>query len=272
MTSKPVAVITGGTSGLGYHMATNLANKGFFVVVTGRNCEKLPGGKDSTLFVKCDFSELSSVAASFKDLKTFIASPRIIICNAGVLSPGNYTLTADGFEYTYQVNILANILVCSLLLGSMAKDSSLIAAGTTSPVIKYFKPDYDSFSQTSYSSIRAYSTSKYLLLTLLGELKKKYSNLNITTVGIDPGTFSSGIYRMQGRLFGSLYKAASPFMRSAEKAAGICTHYLTGNGLREGFIYPVTGKPYRFPDSHDQQRISVIADDCFKIAEKYLSS
>jgi hypothetical protein len=66
--------------------------------------------------------------------------------------------------------------------------------------------------------------------------------------------------------------AASPFMRSAEKAAGRCTYNLTGNGLREGYIYPVTGKPYRLPDSHDHERICVIADDCFKIAEKYLSS
>ena len=43
--------------------------------------------------------------------------------------------------------------------------------------------------------------------------------MNLNCFSFDPGTFSSGIYRMQKRWFREMYRIAAPFMRSPVKVA-----------------------------------------------------
>ena len=60
---------------------------------------------------------------------------------------------------------------------------------------------------------------------------------NLTFIGYNPGTFSSGIFRMQKKWFKILYQIAAPFMRSAELVASRLTEILQQENIINGAIY-----------------------------------
>src|SRR5579884_2879916 len=107
--SGRVAIVTGANTGIGYHTAAVLAQRGAHVVLAVRDLEKgnvalarivaASPGADVTL-QELDLSSLDSVRAAAEALRR--AYPRIdlLINNAGVM----YTpkqLTRDGFEMQF---------------------------------------------------------------------------------------------------------------------------------------------------------------------------
>jgi NAD(P)-dependent dehydrogenase (short-subunit alcohol dehydrogenase family) len=89
-----VAVITGGSSGIGYAIARAFASEGSSVVITGRNEEKLNAAarelassitSDAKVVAKiCDVREAYSVDALFDMVQTRFGHVDILINNAGI--------------------------------------------------------------------------------------------------------------------------------------------------------------------------------------------
>ena len=107
-----------------------------------------------------------------------------------------------------------------------------------------------SFSQMSCSSFKVYAESKLYLL-LIGEyLCSKYPEKRLRFIGYDPGTFSSGIYRMQKKWFQVLYKIAAPFMRSPAKVAKALYQILTNQIRNYDLVYDVSMRTRQIPYSN----------------------
>jgi NAD(P)-dependent dehydrogenase (short-subunit alcohol dehydrogenase family) len=87
----PVAVVTGGGSGIGRAAAVALAAAGFTVVVAGRRLGPLEGtvaeaGADVHAFL-CDVTDPESVAALFNEVEARFARLDVLFNNAGIGAP-----------------------------------------------------------------------------------------------------------------------------------------------------------------------------------------
>jgi NAD(P)-dependent dehydrogenase (short-subunit alcohol dehydrogenase family) len=264
-------LITGGTSGLGLELVRSFLRLGYEVYSTGRNQKNVLNLNDKFHFIKADFSDLKEVTAAFHDLEKKSISFDTIINNAGVLSPPEFTLTGDGIEYTFQVNFLSHFLIDELILRKRSNTDPLTMVFVTSPVYKYIKTDFKVPLEKDYHSFKIYAKSKLYLL-LIGEyLIRKYPGKKLRFIGFNPGTFSSGIYRMQNNWFKSLYRIAAPFMRSPEDVAFSLTEILGQEQFVNRSVYSFR-KSFRDMDSIFNERNNEFLKECQRYIEPYLFS
>jgi NAD(P)-dependent dehydrogenase (short-subunit alcohol dehydrogenase family) len=266
---KGKILVTGGTSGLGYELVKCFLHEGYEVVATGRTQSRIINKDSRSRFVKVDFSDLNEVAGSIGKLLDHDGPFDIIINNAGVLSPSVFTLSHNGIEYTFQVNFLSHLLIDELFIRRMEPSANLTIVSVTSPVYKYVRPDYRRPVKEKYQPFRTYAESKFYLLMMGEYLHNIHADKDIKVISYDPGTFSSGIYRMQGRSFRNLYTIAAPFMKKPGRVAGNIFNVLNSN--------PVNLAIYSGKEKMRFMKKSYLADseafwqDCYKILNPYLS-
>lgn len=246
-------LITGGTSGLGNGFVRVFLEKGFNVVTTGRR-DKYPAdhGKGLTYY-KVDYGDLGNVSAVMQEIAER-HSFDMIINNAGILSPDKKILTVNGLECTFQINFLSHLLASEILLEIKKDDKPLRIANITSPVYRY--AGIGQADGENYSAMKAYSASKLYMALMPEYLSMLYTGLNLTCISLDPGIFSSAIYRSQGRFFGILYRTAAPFMRNPSKVAAALSAVITRTELTGSLIYDCRGKARKIPsfDSEAKHR------------------
>jgi NAD(P)-dependent dehydrogenase (short-subunit alcohol dehydrogenase family) len=119
------AVITGAAGGLGYETSLALAQAGVEVVLAGRNEDK---GRDAIqrirreapsakiLFEKIDLGSLASVADFSSRMLARDRPIDLLINNAGVMTPPERKMTADGFELQFGTNHLSHFALTGRLL------------------------------------------------------------------------------------------------------------------------------------------------------------
>lgn len=236
--------ISGGTSGLGNSFVRLFLEKGFHVVTTGRR-DKYPGEHTEKLsYYQVDYGDFASVASVIGEIAER-HSFDIIINNAGILSPNKRILTANKLECTFQVNFLSHLLANEIILDRKKDNKLLRIANTTSPVYRY--AGINLADNEEYRPMKAYSSSKLYMALMAEYLSGLYSGMNITCISLDPGIFSSAIYRSQGSFFGVLYRTAAPFMRDPSKVAAALSAVITREQLAGNLIYNCRGKARKIP-------------------------
>jgi NAD(P)-dependent dehydrogenase (short-subunit alcohol dehydrogenase family) len=262
-------LITGGTSGLGLELVRFFLQKGYEVVATGRNEVSIPEYHDSFTFIMTDFSDLYQTSCALKR----ICETRkfdIVINNAGILSPPDFTLTDDGLEYTFQVNFLSHLLVNEIVLKYTVPGKSVLFAIIVSPVYRIAEKDLRiQTSDEGYNPLRAYSNSKFYLVLMCSILPLKYPALNLTCIGFNPGVFSSNIFRMQRHWFRILYRVAAPFMSNPRKIAGRFYKIIRKKDLINGAIYKPGKRNGVIPDT-DVNDAEIFWHECYKKIEPYM--
>ena len=262
--------ITGGTSGLGLEVVKQFLTMGYNVVATGRQLLYLPDPDDKFKLYQMDFGNMTQVASVTEKICEEY-NFEIVINNAGILSPPDLTRTVDGFEYTFQVNFLAHLLVNEIILRKLNNNQKLKIASVTSPV--YRLGETSLVMQTddkSYSPVKAYASSK-LYLTLMCEfLSAVHPGMNLSSFSFNPGTFSSGIYRMQKNWFRGLYQIAAPFMRNAVKVARIFSEMLVDEEVNNGMILDVR-KRIRAVPVIDQGRKEAFRKTCYDLIDPFIN-
>jgi NAD(P)-dependent dehydrogenase (short-subunit alcohol dehydrogenase family) len=241
-------LVTGGTSGLGLELVRVLLKAGYNVTATGRQLPQVDDSDGRFRFCRVDFADLKTSAAAFRDLASdnrFFA----VVNNAGVLSPPELTRTSDGLEYTFQVNFLAHLLLNEILLRNKPEPAELKIITVTSPVYRIgVIRDYQNNDASSYSPVRAYSSSKLYLAMMHTILKEKHDGKAPLCYSFDPGTFSSGISRLQKKWFRAMYKIAAPFMRNPSKVAVALAEFVLSDNVSPGAIYNSAGKCRSLPE------------------------
>uniref|UniRef100_A0A383VGD2 Uncharacterized protein n=1 Tax=Tetradesmus obliquus TaxID=3088 RepID=A0A383VGD2_TETOB len=195
-----VYLVTGSTDGIGLHTAIKLAEAGATVLVHGRSSERVDravasirkaAGNSSSSRVKGYTADLSRLA----DVRQLAAAvqadhPQLyaLVNNAGVYETQK-KLSADGFENTWAVNVLAPFLLTSLLWqsvqGRIVNTASISAASHI---------DMANLQQgRGYSAHDAYSLSKLcnIIFTMkLAELLQQQGS-SVTANTLDPGTVNT---------------------------------------------------------------------------------
>ena len=123
--SGRLALVTGASDGIGWHIAARLARAGAEVVMPVRNQakgqaaaqrirERTPAAKLDVRTL--DLSELASVADAATELLREGRPIDILINNAGVMTPPTRQVTEDGFELQFATNHLGHFALTARLL------------------------------------------------------------------------------------------------------------------------------------------------------------
>jgi NAD(P)-dependent dehydrogenase (short-subunit alcohol dehydrogenase family) len=262
-------LITGGTSGLGFQLVKLFLNEGYYVVATGRKPINMQVYGDRFSLYMIDFGDLKQVAVETRNIcraHTF----NLIINNAGILSPPGYIETQDGNEYTFQINFLSHLLINEIFL-SCSNDTKLSRIATvTSPVYRFasLRPVYQG--SEDYNPIRSYSSSKLYMALMAEFLTARHGRLNTECFSFDPGTFSSGIYRMQDAWFRLLYQIAAPFMRRPHNVAKVLAGIMLKTDIVNGAIYDATYRRKSLPVIEKKEKEAFIAS-CYKMIDPFLN-
>ena len=106
---KKTAIVTGGSSGLGYATSVKLINDGYNVVITGRDIEKLEKAKmqlgDNCFLRQIDAGDLEAVPSFVKEIKETFGSIDVLVNNAGInLKKSLIDVTDQEFQNIINVN------------------------------------------------------------------------------------------------------------------------------------------------------------------------
>ncbi|TVY15497.1 WW domain-containing oxidoreductase [Lachnellula arida] len=211
-------LLTGGTSGLGFFAALNIAKKEpkYIVIITGRSDHNSSASKINTklnqknvVFLPLDLSSLAKVRGFAESWPSKSYPPIIsLILNAGTQSLGPLETNEDGYEKTFAVNHLGHALLFHLLAPYLDPKARIIvtASGTHNPVQtqKSGLPDavYTTAADLAHpdpasahpKGMQRYNTSKlanilwtYALARHLGDAKSAIT-ANAFNPGLMPGT------------------------------------------------------------------------------------
>ncbi|QJU53835.1 SDR family NAD(P)-dependent oxidoreductase [Herbiconiux sp. KACC 21604] len=176
-------IVTGGTGGLGYWAAEQLAAAGASVVVAARSEARgeaalaslkrhVPGADVS--FVHLDLADQSSVARAADELS---ALPHIdsLLANAGVLSTKGRRETTDGFETMMGTNLLGHAALIGRMLPALSAQPSARVVSLGSISHEFFRLDLDDLQSTKgrFREFRSYGRSKLAVMTFAFELDRR---------------------------------------------------------------------------------------------------
>jgi NAD(P)-dependent dehydrogenase (short-subunit alcohol dehydrogenase family) len=263
-------LITGGTSGLGLRLVKLFLKKGYEVVTTGRQPVTIYEGAERFTFLMTDFSNLRQTSDAAKKLcRNFKFD--IVINNAGILSPPDFLLTDDGFEYTFQVNFLSHLLLNEIVLSNARPGQPIKIVTVTSPVYRIAETQLKIHASASdYRPLKAYANSKFYLGLMCIHLPGRYPSMNLKCIGFDPGIFSSGIYRMQRKWFRVMYMVGAPFMKRPEKTADRIGEILEAEDLINGTIYKSINRKKTIPIVENKAAF-IFWQESYEVIEPFLT-
>ena len=188
--SGEIAIVTGATSGMGWHFAKLLSAQGAKVVIAGRRVERLEalaediattGG--TVLSVPTDMSDMVQVEALVETVEAHLGLPTILINNAGI---------ADGQLATKMDVAFMERLIAINLTGPF-----LLAREVAKRLIKAKRPgrivNIASIAAYNYDGNGAalYSTSKGAVARMTETLAVEWAKFPINVNAIAPGLVKS---------------------------------------------------------------------------------
>ena len=255
-------MVTGASSGIGRATAEKLALLGATVVLVCRDRAKgektmarirQKGATGPMELLLADFSSLRSVRELARAFLESHGSLHVLVNNVGVANLTR-SVTADGFEATFQVDYLSQFLLTNLLLGVL-KRSAPSRVVLVSSVSHYDGViDLDDLQMTKgYSVMKAYSRAKLAQVVFTCELSDRLRGTGVTANCLHPGAVATNIW---GRPLGPLSflaKVTRLFLISPEKGAESPV-FLASSPDLEG----VTGKYF---DRKREERPAAAASD-----------
>jgi NAD(P)-dependent dehydrogenase (short-subunit alcohol dehydrogenase family) len=205
-----VAIITGATSGVGYHAARRLAKGGASLVLVCRNGDKAEELRKELLqtynskadIVLADFSRLTEVRKAADFILGKYRRISVLINNAG-LHRTTRILTEEGFETVFCVNHLASYLFTRLLLERMLTSVPARIIQVNSEGHRFGGLDLNdlTWSHRHYIGLQGYGASKVAQLLTVWEFADLLAGTGLTINAMHPGAVRTNIGLDNGPLY-----------------------------------------------------------------------
>jgi NAD(P)-dependent dehydrogenase (short-subunit alcohol dehydrogenase family) len=256
-------VITGASSGIGKASAVQLASMGARVVMVCRSLERgerakaeveAKSGSRSVEVMLADLESLDSVREFARKYEESHDSLHVLLNNAGCVRLRR-SVTADGFEATFQVNYLSPFILTNLLLPLLRRSAPSRIVNVSSAAHYGGHIDFSDLQlQKGYGVMRAYSGSKFALVLFTRELARRLEGTGVTVNSLHPGTVATNIWGSALGPASFLGKVARLFLISPEKGARTQV-YLASSPEVEGVsgeYFESSAKKRSSDESYDQ--------------------
>jgi NAD(P)-dependent dehydrogenase (short-subunit alcohol dehydrogenase family) len=237
--ARPVALITGGTSGIGLATARVLHEQNFAVVVTGQSAERLAAARavlpDDVVVLRADARSLPDTDRVASEVRQRHGKVDLVFLNAGVGRMVPLEAVDEAFyDDTFDVNVKGPLFMVQKLLPLLTNGSSVVFNAALS--VHLGLPNYAVFTAT-----------KGALLALVTALSTELAPRGVRVNAIMPGPIETpawGKLGLPAEALGGIKDAVSdrvPLGRAgmAEEVASVvaflgssAASFITGTSIR----------------------------------------
>ncbi|WP_281545193.1 SDR family oxidoreductase [Grimontia sp. SpTr1] len=181
-------LVTGGTAGIGYQVASELKALGANVFITGRNNTKLDNVSNElgVSAYHCDSGKPEDIQALAETLKKQDVTLDGLVLNAGVFFPKPMgEVDVDDFNHTFAINTFGPYLTLQALLPLMKNPSSVVFV--SSVVV-----------EKAFPGTAVYTASKAALEGMAGILNLELAPRGIRVNSVRPGVTLTEIQSKAG--------------------------------------------------------------------------
>jgi NAD(P)-dependent dehydrogenase (short-subunit alcohol dehydrogenase family) len=199
-----VVMITGGTGGIGYFTAQEIARMGATVIIIGRDLSRCIGsvqsiqhetGNPNVSYLLADLASLDQVRAIARTFLEEHDHLDVLINNAGVANLFRKR-SADDYEVTFAVNHLAHFLLTNLLLPALRASPSARVINVSSGAHYNEQLDFNNLQLThGYNPWKAYGRSKLANILFTYELARRMAGDQITSNALTPGMVATDMWK-----------------------------------------------------------------------------
>lgn len=184
-----IAVITGGSSGIGLATAKRLADDGAFVFITGRRQSELDAAVavigENAVGVQGDVSNLDDLDRLYQTVKEQKGKIDILFANAGIGKFGRIgEISEEHFDNIFDVNVRGLLFTVQKALPIFSEGGSIILNASTAA-----SAGFENFSvySASKAAVRAFARTWIL------ELKDRQIRVNVISPGPTETPIMDGI-------------------------------------------------------------------------------
>lgn len=193
-----LVVITGATSGIGYHTARKYASHGANLLCVNRNLQKseaLCHEIESEYGVKCDYKiadlsnlqDIHHVAEELSKLKTPID---VLIHNAGIYLTKR-ELSPDGIEKVFVIQHLASFILNFILMDKLKSQTNARILLVNSEGHRFaawgLRLDDLNWGKRRYSGLKSYGSAKLAQLLSMIVFNEHFQNTGVSVNAMHPG-------------------------------------------------------------------------------------
>jgi retinol dehydrogenase 12 len=245
--NEKVALVTGGTSGIGKAAATAISRQGVTVVLMVRNRAhaakavgdiraQSPAAKLET--IDCDLESQASVRKAASEFLRRHSKLDILLCSAGVFLKERRE-TVDGIEATFATNYLSHFLLTQLVEGALkaAAPSRVVFVASRYGNAKI---DFDDLmiKNSKFSVLNSVPRTKLAEILLAQELAERWQPWRIAANALHPGLVArthlleevGGFFKFVTNLFGGTPEKGADtavWLATSPEAANITGKFLT---------------------------------------------
>jgi short-subunit dehydrogenase len=194
-TTRPLAVVTGASSGIGYELAKQFAENGFDLLVTAEDqgieaaARSLEGLGASVLSIKSDLATYEGVEALYNRIRSMGRPVEAIAINAGVGVGGDFTNQTDlkAELNLINLNVTSTVHLAKRVLPDMRSRgqgrvlfTSSIAAQTPAP----------------FEAV--YAASKAFVYNFAESLRNELKDTGVTVTALLPGPTETNFFHRAG--------------------------------------------------------------------------
>jgi len=191
------ALVTGGTDGIGLHMASGLAALGARVIVTGRDHRRGTGaaaqirartGRDQVSFIGVDHLTVGANQLLAEQLRHSLDRLDILVNNVGRVFPTRRE-TADGYEATLALCFVGPVALTEAVLPllSQSRGARVVNMNSSAHKMWHHDPFDDIQSGQSYVGIQAHAHAKLLNLIWTFALAERLKGHGVSVNATNPG-------------------------------------------------------------------------------------
>ena len=179
---EKVALVTGGTSGIGLTTAKRFVAEGAYVFITGRRQNELDAAvnaiEKNVTGIQNDVSNLADLDRLFATIQQAHGKLDIVFANAGVgefVSLGS--ITEEHFDETFNINVKGLLFTVQKALPLLAEDASIILNASVASITGI--PALSVYSATK-AAVRSFARTWIL------DLKDRRIRVNVVSPGVVP--------------------------------------------------------------------------------------
>jgi NAD(P)-dependent dehydrogenase (short-subunit alcohol dehydrogenase family) len=154
-----IAVITGGSSGIGLATAQRFVQEGAYVFITGRRQVELDKAKaligKNVTTVQGDATSSTDLDRLYEAVAAEKGKLDIVVANSGLVEPTKFEdVTQEHFDKTFDLNARAALFTAQKALPLMRDGGSIILVGSTAAYMGF--PGYTTYSATK-AALRSFA-------------------------------------------------------------------------------------------------------------------